>query len=148
MSSTKYESADLILKLYDMRREATMRKARQWFGGFNPQSAQDIVDAVSNEETSAYYRMVTSYWDMAASLVHQGAIDEEMFNAANGEHVFIYAKLEPHMEELRTIFGPQILPNLERLVMNIPNIKERLVHMREMMRKMMERRAAAKNSDK
>ena len=140
--STKYESADLILKLYDLRREETMRKARQWFATFNPQSAQDITDAMAGEH-SAYFRMVTSYWDMAAALVEQGAIDEQMFNETNGEHAFVFAKIEPHLTELRSMFGPQVLPNLEKVVMRLPNAKERLAHLREMMRKMAERRAQA-----
>ena len=71
----KYEDADLILKLYDLRREETMRKARNWMAMFNPESAQEIVAAASGEH-NAYLRMVMSYWDMAASLVNNGAIDE------------------------------------------------------------------------
>src|SRR5437667_12349940 len=80
----KYESAKLILELYDLRREATMRKARDWFFRFNPTSVEEI-RAVVMSEYSGYYRMVTSYWDMAAALVNHGAIDEQMFNEANGE---------------------------------------------------------------
>ena len=146
--SSKYESADLILKLYEMRREEVMRQARQWFAGFNPQSAADITDALAGEH-GAYFRMVTSYWDMAAALVLQGAIDEEMFNEANGEHVFVYAKIEPYVEEMRRMFGPQarVVPNLEKLVMRLPDAKERLAHMREMQRRMAERRKAV-TSDK
>ena len=140
--STKYESADLILKLYDLRREEVMRQARQWFAGFNPQSVEDITGAMAGEH-SAYFRMVTSYWDMAAALVEQGAIDEQMFNETNGEHAFVFAKIEPHLEQLRAMFGPQVLPNLEKVVMRLPNAKERLAHLREMMRKMAERRAQA-----
>src|SRR5215208_4820015 len=81
--SDKTESANLILKLYDLRREEVMRKARNWFvGEFHPGSIQDIASAAMGEH-SAYYRMVTSYWDMACSLVNNGAIDEQMFNDAN-----------------------------------------------------------------
>ncbi len=57
--STKYESADLILKLYDLRREATMREARQWMAYFNPESAQDVLDALMGDK-SAYFRQVMS----------------------------------------------------------------------------------------
>ncbi|HEY0080391.1 MAG TPA: hypothetical protein VGB73_17410 [Pyrinomonadaceae bacterium] len=144
--STKYESAELILKLYDLRREAVMRQARQWFAGFNPTTTQDVVDALTGEN-SAYFRMVTTYWDMAAALVNQGAIDEDMFNEANGEHFFVYAKIEPLIEELRQMFGPQVVPNLEKLVMRSPAAKERLAHLRDMSRKMAERRAKAVTGD-
>ncbi|MDQ3710804.1 MAG: hypothetical protein M3388_01085, partial [Acidobacteriota bacterium] len=67
---SKAESAELILKLYDLRREATMREARNWMISFFPEGAADVIQAMLNPETSAYYRMVTSYWDMAASFVN------------------------------------------------------------------------------
>lgn len=145
---SKYEDADLILKLYDLRREETMRKARSFMAMFHPESMQDIM-AVAIGENNAYMRMVMSYWDMAASLVNNGAIDEQMFNDANGEHFFYFAKFEPFLEEMRATFGPQMWTHLEQLVMRAPNAKERLVKMREMQKKMAEnakaRSAAAAN---
>ncbi len=140
--STKYESAELILKLYDLRREEVMRKARQWFFTFNPDSAQDIVNTISTEN-GAYYRMVVSYWDMACSFVNYGAIDEEMFNAANAEQNFVYAKVQPFIEELRSMgAGPQYLTHLEKVVMRHPEAEQRLAHLRQMARRMTEARAA------
>jgi hypothetical protein len=70
--SKKHRDADLILKLYDMRRERTMREARDWFFRFNPQSPQDFIDVLLSDK-SGYYRMVISYWDMACSFVNHGA---------------------------------------------------------------------------
>ena len=129
---TKQESANLILKLYELRREEKMRKARDWFMRFSPESGQDVMNAVMNEETSAYFRMVTSYWEMAASLVNNGAIDEKLFNDAGAEHVFVFAKLQPILGEMRQAFdSPQAFANLERLVMNMPDAAERLDKMRE-----------------
>ena len=90
MSKKPYRDAELILKLYDLRREKTMREARSWFILFSPESAADIMDTLASDK-SAYYRMVTSYWEMAASLVNHGAIDADMFNDANGEHIVVYA---------------------------------------------------------
>jgi len=72
---SKYEDADLILKLYDLRREATMREARNWLFTFNPTSVQDVIEVLLGEH-SGHYRMVISYWDMAAAMVNNGAIDE------------------------------------------------------------------------
>jgi ABC-type nitrate/sulfonate/bicarbonate transport system permease component len=63
----KHDSAELILKLYDLRREETMRKARNWIFGFNPTSAEDYWNTMMDPEVGGYLRMVTSYWDMAAS---------------------------------------------------------------------------------
>lgn len=70
-----------ILKLYELRRDEEMRRARQWyFTEFNPTSAGDIAKLViSGEKESAYYRAVTSYWNMACSFVLNGAIDEKLF---------------------------------------------------------------------
>ena len=132
--STPYESADLILKLYDMRRESTLRDARQWFRSFSPDSAQEIVDTVAGPD-SAKYRMVTTYWEMAAALVNQDAIDEVLFNAANGEHAAVFSKVEPHVAEYRTRIGvPRYLTNLETLVMRLPNATARLAALRDRLR--------------
>ena len=134
---SKQEEANLILKLYDLRREAVMRDARNWFFTFNPTSAQDVIDTLLSEH-SGHYRMVISYWDMAASLVNNGAIDEKMFNEANGEHIFVYSKVAPG--------NPEFLKNLESLVKRIPNIDETIAKMQERMKKfaaMREQRAQA-----
>ena len=138
----KAESADLILKLYDLRREEKMRVARDWFPSFVPNSVQEIMGAMVNPETSGKLRMVISYWDMAATLVNHGAIDEAMFNESNGEHIMVFSKIEPYLEGVREAFGnPNFLGNLEKLVMNMPNAKEVLEGRRQMMKRMMEARA-------
>ena len=142
---SKQEDANLILKLYDLRREPVMREARNWFFTFNPQSASDYMETMMGEQ-GAYARMVISYWDMAASLVNNGAIDEQMFNDCNGEHLFVFAKIEPILEELRQTWNqPDMLKNFETLVRRIPNNKETLAAMRErikMIQGMMAERAA------
>jgi hypothetical protein len=141
--ATPYESANLLLKLYDMRREPTMRQARSWFITFNPDGADDI-GAVLRSEHSAYYRMVTSFWDMAASFVNNGAIDEKMFNDANGEHIVVFSKVEPFVAEHRTRVGqPHHLQQLEQLVRRMPNATERLAATRERFRQMAAARGAA-----
>jgi len=143
---SKQAEADLILKLYDLRREQTMRDARNWFFSFNPKSIQDFQDVLTSDK-SGYYRMVVSYWDMAASLVNNGAIDAQMFNDANGEHVFVYAKVEPFLAELRAQGNPTFLIHLEKLMKQMPNLEERLQFVRNRIQKvieMYEMRAAAK----
>ena len=138
---SKHEDADLILKLYDLRREATMREARNWLFTFNPTSVQDVIDVLIGEH-SGHYRMVISYWDMAAALVNNGAIDEQLFNETNGEHLFVYSKIQPVLEEIRTLFGnPDFLRNLETLVKRIPDYEEKITTMRARMKKFAEARA-------
>jgi hypothetical protein len=138
----KATSAELILKLYDLRRESVMREARNWFFTFNPESIEDIQRAGMGEH-SAYYRMVTSYWDMACSFVNHGAIDAEMFNDANGEHVVVFAKIQPFLEQLRATVSPVYMQHLEKAVMAMPNIEERITRTREMIRRISQARAAA-----
>ncbi|HZE72028.1 MAG TPA: DUF4760 domain-containing protein [Pyrinomonadaceae bacterium] len=134
---SKQEDANLILKLYDLRREAVMREARTWFFTFNPTSVQDFMDVMLSDK-SAYYRMVLSYWEMAAALVNNGAIDEQMFADTNGEHLFIYGKIQPFIPELRKTFGmPEYMQQLEKLVKRIPDIETRFAEMRERIKAMM-----------
>ncbi len=138
---SKQQDADLILKLYDLRREATMREARNWMFTFNPASIQDIIDVLLGEH-SGHYRMVVSYWEMAAAMVNNGSLDEQLFNETNGEHMFVYAKIAPVIEEVRGLFGnPEFLLNLENLVKRIPNVDEKITALRERMKRFAAMRA-------
>lgn len=147
--STKAESADLIMKLYDLRRETKMREARNWIFGFNPTSADEIMQTMMDPEVGGLLRMVTSYWDMAATFVNQGAIDAEMFNATAGEHVMVFAKVEPFLAELREKFqSPQAFANLEQCIMAMPDGAERVKKTQEWMKTIQEQMAAAQADKK
>ena len=118
-----------ILKLYELRRDEKMRAARAWyFSDFAPKNVTDIIKLYRDgEQASANFRMVTSFWDMAASFVLNGAIDEKTFLDANTEHIFVYAKIQPFLAEIRQLFGESdYLLNLEQLVLKIPNIEAKL----------------------
>ena len=136
----KEKSAELILKLYDLRREEVMRQARGWFAGFHPESIEDIQRAAFGEH-SAFYRMVTSYWDMACSFVNHGALDEEMFNDANGEHVLVFSKIQPFLEQIRATGNPTYMSHLERAVLRMPEAEARIAYMREMSKRLSARAA-------
>ena len=138
----KAKSAELILKLYDLRREAVMREARNWFFTFNPESVEQIQQTAMGEH-GGYFRMVTTYWDMACSFVNHGAIDAEMFNDATGEQVFVYVKLQPFIEAIRAAGNPTYMQHLERAVLAMPHAEERLAYVRELGRRVTEARAAA-----
>jgi hypothetical protein len=142
---SKQEEAQLILKLYELRRDETMRNARNWFFSFNPKGVQDFIEVMFHDTHSAYYRMVVSYWEMAATLVNHGAIDATLFNEANGEHLFVYSKIQPFIPAIKEQFKiEEYMPNFEKLVLGIPNIEERLTAMRERMKEMMAMREHAK----
>ena len=126
-----HEEAGLILKLYELRREETMRKARDWFFlEFHPKSMADIQSALFSEH-SGHMRMVTTYWDMAAALVNREAISLDFYLDTNGEHIGVFAKMEPFLEETRAMFGPQYLANLEKLIDATPGGRERTAEARE-----------------
>jgi hypothetical protein len=143
--SNEHESMMGILKLYELRSEATMRKARDWFAtGFHPESTQDILQVLVGDH-SADFRMVVSYWDMATAFVVLGAIKDEMFNAINTEHVLVYAKLQPFLAEIRAIPGipPYLyLKHLEQVVQRIPDAEERIKVMRRYVKSRRETQAA------
>ena len=122
-------AAAVLLKLYELRTEPALRQARAWFAfEFHPQSARDVLGTwLGPGHESAPYRMVTSYWDMAASLVLQGAIPPDMFNAANTEHIALYAKLRPFLTEMRAAAKyPDYLTNVERVVAALPDAEARI----------------------
>ena len=125
----KQEDTMAILKLYELRRDKQMRKARQrYFSEFAPQSAMDIVGLYrGGERASANFRMVASYWDIACSLVLNDGIDRKMFLDANTEHVFVYAKIADYLPEVREIFRePDFLLNLETLVRSLPDFEAKM----------------------
>ena len=132
---TKVQDSLAILKLYEIRSEALMREARRWFfSEFAPKSGKDVVALLlSGEKQSAYYRMVASHWDVAASLVLGGGIDEQLFLAANSEHTVVFAKLQPFLSEIRETIGePDYLIHLEQLVMRVPNVEKKLENRRRL----------------
>jgi len=146
---SKVESADLILKLYDLRREKKMRKARNWIFGFNPTSADEYWQTMMDPEVGGYLRMVTSYWDMAASLVNHGAIEAEMFSDTVGEHIMVFAKVEPFLAELREKFqNPNAFKHLEKVILDSPDGKEKLAKTQEWLKTINEQIAAAQAGGK
>jgi hypothetical protein len=131
---SKQEEAGLILKLYELRREETMRKARDWyFREFNPQSIADFNNAMFGEH-SGHLRMVVTYWEMAAALVNNGAISLELFNDSNGEQIGVFSKIEPLLSEIRAAYGPQFAANCEKLIDATPDGRKRSAASRERMK--------------
>ncbi|HXH68397.1 MAG TPA: hypothetical protein VNI81_14430 [Candidatus Limnocylindrales bacterium] len=131
---SKQEEAGLILKLFELRREEKMRKARDWyFAEFNPQSFADF-NAAMFGENGAYLRMVLSYWEMAAALVKNGAIGLELFSDTNGEHIGVFSKVEPLLGEIRAAYGPQFAASFEQLIDAMPDGRKRVVTTREQMK--------------
>lgn len=123
---TPFESAQLNLKLFDMRREPELRAARAWFIlDFHPETPEEFFSALTGEKNS-WMRMVMGYWDMAASMVTHDAIDRDMFLAAHTEIIGAFSKVQPFLAALRERQGPQVQAHVERVVMSMPNADEQL----------------------
>ncbi len=99
-----YDDANMLLHLYEIRREEKLRKARHWFlFEFQPTSWGEIRDRYfSGEEHDNYLRMVGTYWDMVCAFVKQGVLNKELFYATNSEHLTVWTKIKPWVEDARS----------------------------------------------
>jgi hypothetical protein len=141
--ATPVESANLILRLYELRREDTMREARNFFMTFNPTSVEEYFAGMMGPN-SGHIRMVVSYWEMASSFVVNGAIDAAMFEETAGEHILVFGKIEGILPQLREAMGnPTMLKNLEQVCVSAPGGIEKVRQVAERIRGMMAQRAAA-----
>jgi hypothetical protein len=146
-SQATAQDAEVILKLYDLRREPVMREARNFLFGFLPQSTDDLLAVIGDFslKESAYLRQVVGYWDMAASLVLRGALNEELARDNFQEMLFVYSKLEPFLADVRAQTGMEgLAANIQKFVEKSPEARARVVRFQERFAAM--RAAAAKQS--
>jgi len=122
--------AQLILHLYELRRETEMRKARSWWAGsFWPETADDYVKVASaySIPENAWLRQVMSYWDMAASLVLRGAVHEDLFFDTCGELWFTLSKISPILKEIRgKMNSPELFTRIEKVATKSKAGRDRL----------------------
>jgi hypothetical protein len=127
--------AQLILKLYDLRREAEMRKARNWFTvQFWPQNADDFIKVANSfpSQESAWLRQVGGYWDMAASFVLSGALNEDLFlqPGCSGEMFAMLGRIYPFLKEFREkTNSPDAFANIEKVATGSKSGRKRLERM-------------------
>ena len=142
------KDAEFILQLYDLRREAEMRKARSFIGGeFWPESIADIEKLMADMRSpqNAWFRQVTSFWEMAASLVLHGCIHEQLFVENASEMFFIYAKLRPLLKDFREKFeSPDFLSNTEKVIQRTPEARAKAELFEKRITRFRARVAAAK----
>jgi hypothetical protein len=140
--------AQLIMQLYDLRREAEMRKARNWWSGeFFPQSADDFMKVARayGTQENAWLRQVSGYWGIVASFVLQGVLNEELFlqPGFSGELFVIYAKIHPFVKELREkLEDPEFFAGVEKAVTRTKWGKNRLQFIVKRVAMMRERMAS------
>jgi len=146
MSQATHHDADLILKLYDLRREAVMRQARNFFAKFSPTSFEELMAVLGNFESqeNAYFRQVLTYWETAASLIVHGTLNAALAQDTLGEMVFVYAKVQPFIPQIRQgMKSPEFLQNMEKVVEATPEARDRLKRTQERMAEFAKMRAAA-----
>ena len=113
---TTYDDVNLILKLYEIRREEKMRAARNWFvANFKCKTMAEFSHVCPpGSDANAMMRQVASYWDMAASFVTAGVLNEELLFQSSRELLLVWMRMEPILGEVRAAFkDPGFMRNLE-----------------------------------
>jgi hypothetical protein len=122
MASTT--DAEIVLRLYELRREETLRKARHFMVfAFHPKTLEEL-RAVSRDTTApenVWWRQTLSYWEMAASLVLRGAVDAELFLDSNGEGIVLYTKFHRFHAETEKKSGNSFMPKTAALIAQYPS---------------------------
>lgn len=128
MGKPTIADAELVLKLYELRTEETMRKARKFVAfEFWPENITDLQKVIFNFEGdhNHYWRQVMSYWEMAASFVNHEALNEDVFADAAGELFFLYAKYKHFIPQMREI-NPAFMANMEEFINRSKDYQERV----------------------
>jgi hypothetical protein len=136
MSQATHQDAELIVKLYELRREAVMREARNFVGSFTPSSFDELWAVMSDFSTkeNAYLRQVYSYWEMVAALIAHGTINAALADDTLGEMFFVYAKIQPFVKDMREkMKSPEFLQNMQKVVEATPEKRDRLKRVQERM---------------
>lgn len=142
------KDAEIILRLYELRREPEMRKARNWWlMEFSPRTADDFLKVAwaAGTPENNWLRQVSSYWAMAASFVLQGALDEDLFlrPGFSGEMFVVFGKVYPFLAELRQkLDDPEVFLDVEKVITSTKWGRERLKFILKRIEIMREKMAA------
>ncbi len=146
MSETRapnHHDAELVLRLFELRRETKLREARSWLGIFYPESVENLYRAYMAPDN--FLRMVAGYWDIATSLVNHEVIHRGLFVEAGGEAFFLWAKVGEFVPGFREKTGNAgFLANVERFVRETPGGPERAAGMREYQKRIRAERDTSK----
>ena len=134
-----HHDAELILKLYDLRREPVMRQSRSAIGQFFPKTWEDVaaVTQPANALNPAW-RQCSSYWEMAYGMARFGIVNPDYLAENTGEGFFLFAKIQPHLERYRKEISPLAFYNAEWLLQNSASARRMLEVIQGRLKKMME----------
>ena len=128
MGQVTHDQANLLLRLYELRRDPRMREAREWFlTDFSAATFEEFYKKYPpGSKENASYRMVVSYWDMCAGMVNRGLIDDELFFENGGEAWVVYHKTKELAGSMRQAMkNPTVLKHLEDLGKRLEAWRER-----------------------
>ncbi len=153
MGQVNIEQVNLMLRLYELRREPRLREARDWYvQKFHAGSFEELAQKFPpGSKENTHFRMTVSYWDMAASIVNRGLIDDELFFESNGELWIVWERIRPFAAQWRAMFqNPTMFSNLEECCKRLEAWRERkapgsTAAMRKIMEQMRETAKAAGN---
>jgi hypothetical protein len=134
-----HHDAELILKLYDLRRETVMRQSRSTMGGFLPRSWEDVVAILSpTHPNNAAWRQVSSYWEMVYSFARHGVVNPDFLIENSAEGLFLFVKVRPYLDRFRQEFSPSAFRNAEWIATQCETGRQRMVMIQTRVAKMME----------
>ena len=134
-----HHDAELVLKLYDLRRETVMRASRTTMGQFLPRSYEELLAVTQpTHPSNAAWRQVSSYWEMAWSFARHGVCNPDFLIENTTEGLFLYAKVEPHLARFRKEVSPTAFRNAEWIATQCESGRERFLMVQTRIRKMAE----------
>ncbi len=133
-----HHDAELVLKLYDLRREGVMRASRDAIGKFFPKSYEELFTLTKPDHPhNAAWRQVSSYFEMAYSFARHGVMHPDFLAENSGEGLYLYAKVEPYLAQLRADTSPYAFANAQWLVENSPAAALRMAVFRKRIAKVL-----------
>jgi hypothetical protein len=154
MGSATRDDVWLCVHLYEQRREPALRAAREWLMEFGPRSFDDVMrvmDGRAGPEANRHFRQATSYWEMISALMMSSGVTpecRELFAATTREFFLCYAKLAPHLAELRANTRPNLFANLERFCRSLPEYEAAMAYFTRLNENIRERVKRARKSGK
>ena len=116
MAQITYDEVNLMLHLYDLRREPRLREARAWFvEHYHASTPEELMQKYpQGGQENTYIRMVVSYWDMVAGIVNRGLINDELFFESNGELWVVWDRMRSIVPTWRAAFkNPHLFSAIE-----------------------------------
>lgn len=146
-----HEQAQLHLQVYDLRREARLRQARDWFQqNYRAETMEEAMKlAAPGTEAGTFVGMVIGYWEQACSLLNYGLLNDDLFFETSGEFFFVWETLKPVVGQFREAFkDPNMLKNLETAAQRFEQWSDQRSpgHIAAMREYMQQERAKAKSA--